>query len=229
MVQKLFLLSLIFIALGCRKSKSDELPLTDISFDLQQDTSYSFSLENNKYTEHIIDITVRVGSKSSESRKYALFVTDDGDATSNDYTLSGNFSIHPNGLTDRVRVVLHRNTTLQSQNRLLVLRLVSNNYFRVRDNAVLRIQFDDIISIPSWWKTWQNQFGPFYKEKLVAWKEIYKQGLDKEGYYWDKMPPYAMQEHYPTTFMYIRKLKTYFEENIVYPNNDEKLNQIKIP
>lgn len=215
--------------IGCSKSKSKESLLSILSFELQQDTSYSFSLENSSYTNHLIDIVVCVDKKSSGSRNYSLFVTEDGDATTDDYTVSGNLTIHPNDLTDTIKVVLHRNPTLKTQSRLLVLRLGSNNHFRVSDDRSLKILFDDITIIPTWWNTWEKQFGAYYKEKLVVWKEIYKQGLDKEGYYWNNMPPHAMQEYYPTTFYYIGKLKEYFDKNTIYPDGDSSLERIIIP
>lgn len=96
-----------------------------------------------------------------------------------------------------------------------------------------------MLTEPTWWNTWRTAFGPFYKEVLQQWMQIYYLGADPsphltEGtpgpvYYWNNMPSSATQSWYPVTYMYIGTLKKYFDENIVYPNGDTTKERILLP
>ena len=47
--------------------------------------------------------------------------------------------------------------------------------------------------------------------------------------YWGQMPYYTVSSWYPSTFMFIRKLKQYFIDNEVYPDGDTSKPRITLP
>ena len=76
--------------------------------------------------------------------------------------------------------------------------------------------------------------------KYAKWQEIYFYGADpnveKWGpntgklLYWDQMPYYAgYPSWYPSTFMFISKLKQYFIDHEVYPDGDTSKPRITLP
>jgi hypothetical protein len=96
------------------------------------------------------------------------------------------------------------------------------------------------LQAPSWWPSWERYFGVFVREKYAKWQEIYFYGADpnveKWGpntgklLYWDQMPYYAgYPSWYPSTFMFISKLKQYFIDHEVYPDGDTSKPRITLP
>ena len=118
----------------------------------------------------------------------------------------------------------------------------NNENFQVGASELLaaKLVFSDILQAPSWWPSWERYFGVFVREKYAKWQEIYFYGADpnveKWGpntgklLYWDQMPYYAgYPSWYPSTFMFISKLKQYFIDHEVYPDGDTSKPRITLP
>lgn len=101
-----------------------------------------------------------------------------------------------------------------------------------------RVEITDQLVEPTWWSTWRFYFGPYRREVYQQWIRTYLPGLDpspvlfegdKPNFSWSNMPQYADIRYFPVTFMYIDKLRKYFEDNEVYPGGDRTRPRIFLP
>lgn len=204
--------------------------------------NYNFSLDEQlAITEKKIAIPVRCGGISADKpRTYDVQIASESSYSPELITISSPI-IGAGKYVDTLYLTIRRGVELTQEKQTLVLTLRDNEEFRVGHNynRSIKINFSDMLTEPTWWNTWRTAFGPFYKEVLQQWMQIYYLGADPsphltEGtpgpvYYWNNMPSSATQSWYPVTYMYIGTLKKYFDENIVYPNGDTTKERILLP
>lgn len=191
----------------------------------------NFSLLSQLYVdETVIKIPVNItGTPSGQDREYTVVISPDSEYDPNLITLSDAI-IHANKYVDTLEVTIKNDEMLSSSIMELRLELMDNQNFEAGNlfNQTFKISFSNQLLKPIWWDTWQRYFGIYYKEVYQAWIQLYQEGLDPNGYYWNNMPP-ADPVFYPVTFMYLEQLKTFFKENVVYPENDPTRLPISLP
>lgn len=202
---------------------------------------FSFAEQEIEVEDVILALPIHlIGQQKNYDREYIVGV--DAEATSLDRNLfqlsdpifrSGRFS-------DTLFVHLMRNEKLERGVFEITFYLDDNAYFRkgqlgkTKRNFLISAQLLE----PEWWTAWRPYFGPYRSEIYQQWIRIYRTGLDKSptvfvgekpNYSWINMPRYALKEYFPVTFMYLAKLKKYFEDNEVYPNGDMTKPRIYLP
>ena len=160
-----------------------------------------------------------------------------------DRTSIENQVIESGSMTSTLKVPVFR-ANVGEEARIITLRLVSNDNFSVGYENLLKakLTFSDILNPPSWWQDWKTVFGEFCREKYVKWMELYYLGADpnvepvsyaptyNQPLWYGNMPYLGNDPRiYPSTFMFIKTLKKYFEENEVYPDGDTSKPRISIP
>ena len=77
-------------------------------------------------------------------------------------------------------MVISREPELQERWMQVCMRILPNDNFRLGygNLETVKVSFSDILSEPSWWSSWANVFGPFYREVYLKWIEIYYEGAD---------------------------------------------------
>lgn len=204
---------------------------------------YSFAMDDLSVTEYTFKIPVNVvGLKTDHDRAFKVIV----DSTN---TVAGDWDdsvlekamISSGHLIDTLKITVKRTPILKKEWRYITFRLEPNEHFELGASELLRakVSFTDILTPPNWWANWANYFGDFSREKYAKWQEIYYLGVDPnvEQYgpdagkqlYWGQMPYYNMGSWYPSTVMFISKLKQYFIDNEVYPDNDRSKPRISLP
>lgn len=198
---------------------------------------YSFALDDIEVTNYTFKIPVKVaGFPFSVDRTFKVILDEEkSNVTDSDWdkTSIENCVIKNGIVFDTLCVVVKRNAILKTEKRIISLDLSANENFELGDTTHLRVnlQFSDILLSPDWWNPalkdgFYQYFGDFCREKFVKWQEIYYLGVDRNKdedgnpFYWGNMPSSATERVCPITFMYMRILRDYFEENEIYPDND---------
>lgn len=203
---------------------------------------YSFALDDLSVKDTVIKVVVKtMGIPMEIDRPYSIEVVEDNTtATADEWNCNilESRSIKAGSITDTIDIRVNRNEVLKERWMQIGLRLQPNDYFKTgyANLQEVKVTFSDILTPPTWWPSWQSVFGDFYREIYLKWIELYPLGADptistdnNEPYYWDNMPSSPVESWYPITFSYVRMLRTYFEENVVYPDGDESKPRIKIP
>ena len=205
--------------------------------------TYSFAMDDLSVTEYTFKIPVNsVGLRVDQDRSFKVLV-ETGNATGNDWdeTVLSKAMIPAGKLIDTLRVTVKRTDALKKEWRTITFRLEGNEHFELGATELLtaKISFTAILQPPTWWATWERSFGEFSREKYSKWQEIYYLGADPnlerfgpnagKQLYWGLMPYYTNSNSYPSTFMFIRKLKQYFIDNEVYPDGDTSKPRITLP
>lgn len=210
--------------------------------------TYSFALDDISVTSYTFKIPVSiVGLPAGEDRGYEIEVDQThSSASESDWqsTTISNLTIAKGAMHDTILLTVNRTPVLKTMWRSLTLNIKANSHFELGASDLLsaKVAFTDILQPPSWWSIpgWLNAFGEFSREKYVKWQEIYYLGADPnlEPYgpdtgkqlYWGQMPYYAgFASWYPSTYMFIAKLKQYFIDNEVYPDGDTSKPRITLP
>lgn len=208
--------------------------------------SYSFELDDISVTSHTFKIPVNSMSLPVDhDRAYKVeVVKEETTATSEDWDADclSHTVIKAGEVSDTLYVKVNRTKSLRTEWKDIAFQIVPNEEFDEGYYNLLKakVTFSDQVVIPEWWPTWQRYFGEPYRETIVKWREIYHLGADPnvetiggpgmgKPLYWDNMPYYAMEAWYPTTFMFIRVLKQYFIDNVVYPDGDTTKGRILLP
>lgn len=203
---------------------------------------YSFAYDNNPdRTDITIKIPVNIGGLAVDmERKYDLVVSKESDYNAALVELSQP-RIRAGRYVDTLSVTILKGEELLTKEMKLVLELRPNTNFKLGNyyNRQFKITFNNILDEPEWWDLWADYFGPYYKEVFQQWMRIYYLGVDPTAdfygsspgpyYYWNRMPDDANERLFPVTIMMIEQLKRYFEENVVYPNNDSDQERILLP
>ena len=213
--------------------------------ELVDSLTYSFAMDDESVTSYTFQIPVNmVGLRASEDRPYKVAVDEEQTTAAKADWESATLEsaiIEAQALRDTLEVVVNRTEILKNEWRSITLCLQPNLEFQVGATELSRIKiaFTDILQPPVWWTDWEAYFGEFVKEKYIKWQEIYYLGADPtveqfgpdtgKQLYWDQMPYYVMSSWYPTTFMFIKKLKQYFIDNEVYPDGDTSKPRITLP
>lgn len=207
---------------------------------------YSFALEDISVTSYTFKIPVNtVGLENDIDRSYKVEVVAANTSASDsqwDQTTLTNPMIKSGNLQDTLYVTVFRTADLRTEKKNITFRLLANAYFQLGDRDLLtaKISFSDILLPPNWWSKWQGVFGEFSREKFVKWQEIYYEGADPnvetlggpgmgKPLYWNNMPNSTVSSWYPSTFMFIRILKQYFIDNVVYPDGDTSKPRVILP
>lgn len=207
---------------------------------------YSFALEANDVVDYLFKIPVNVaGFPWSSDRTYkVIFDKTNSTVTDDDWekTSIENAFIKNGRMFDTLSVKVKRSEILKTQKKVISIYLSENENFELGDTTLLKayLQFSDILLMPTWWDptikgNFSKYFGDFCREKYIKWQEIYYLGADNNKdkndnyYYWANMPASAVMSWYPTTFMYMRILREYFNENEVYPDGDRTKPRITLP
>ena len=207
---------------------------------------YSFAMDDPSVTSYTFKIPVNsVGLKTETDRHYKVVVNEKKTtATGTDWDMSviEKAVIQSGTLRDTLEVKVNRTPILKKESRTITLYIENNENFQVGASELLaaKLVFSDILQAPSWWPSWERYFGVFVREKYAKWQEIYFYGADpnveKWGpnpgklLYWVQMPYYAgYPSWYPSTFMFISKLKQYFIDHEVYPDGDTSKPRITLP
>ena len=205
--------------------------------------SYSFALDELSITNTTLNVVVKViGTPVDYDRPYDIeLISDQTNAISTawDESILNNRSIKAGELTDTIRMVISREPELQERWMQVCMRILPNDNFRLGygNLETVKVSFSDILSEPSWWSSWANVFGPFYREVYLKWIEIYYEGADtttslEHGapLWWGNMPSTSTYLNwYPVMNMYVTQLREYFEVNDVYPDGDTSVPPIKLP
>jgi len=203
---------------------------------------YNFSLDEDLFlSEKTIAIPMHIGGLSqSNTRTYAIDIAESSSYSPELISLSAPV-IAGGQYTDTLYLHIKRAPVLAEREQFLILNLHSNQDFKTGHhfNTSFKVVFSDILSEPPWWRTWRYYLGPFHKEVLQKWMQIYYLGADISPelgggdpgpfYYWNNMPNTSVISWYPITHMYISVLKEYFDNTIVYPDGDSSKERILIP
>ncbi|MFZ4263197.1 DUF4843 domain-containing protein [Sphingobacterium sp. HJSM2_6] len=202
---------------------------------------YSFAMDEDlTLQEKEIKIPVRIAGLSSSMDRTYKYVIDESSKYDPTAVRISNPVISANKFEDTLRIHFKRVPSMLETDMEIKLNLELNDQFHLGNtfNNSIKIVCNDVLNAPSWWVGWQKYFGPFYKEVFQKWMQIYYLGVDKspdlyEGtpgpvYYWNNMPT-GLLSSFPITFMYLKLLKNYFEENVVYPNGDNTKDRILLP
>ncbi len=205
-------------------------------------TNYSFATDTTiGIREKTIAIPVAIGGiAKAEDRRYTYEINPLSEYDKSLIEISEPV-IAGGKYIDTLYVKLKRSAKLSEKEMTLILNLKDNENFKVghQYNSELKIVFSDILNEPTWWNTWASVMGPYHKEVLQKWMQIYYLGADMSPdlytgvagpiYYWNNMPSSAVSSWYPITYMYIEVLKKYFQDNVVYPNGDSSMERILLP
>lgn len=208
---------------------------------------YSFALDDVEVQTYVFEVPIgTIGLATDKERTFKVEVIKeettamDGDW---DRTSIENQVIESGSMTSTLKVPVFR-ANVGEEARIITLRLVSNDNFSVGYENLLKakLTFSDILNPPSWWQDWKTVFGEFCREKYVKWMELYYLGADpnvepvsyaptyNQPLWYGNMPYLGNDPRiYPSTFMFIKTLKKYFEENEVYPDGDTSKPRISIP
>ncbi len=208
---------------------------------------YSFSLEDPSLTSYTYKIPVNIaGFPSDQDKAYKVEVVKDKTTAAPedwDVTTIEKPIFRQGRMSDTLYIKLKRSPSLKTSSKSITLRILPNNDFKLGEIPLttIKLSFSDILQPPSWYKTWKKVFGlTFYREVYVKWKEIYYYGADPnietiggpgkgQRLWWGNMPYYASESWYPSTYIFIRKLKQYFIDNEVYPDGDKTKPRILLP
>ncbi len=203
---------------------------------------YSFATDEEIGLQHKkIAIPVRIaGNVSSTDRTYGFEISSSSEINKDLVSFSEPI-VKAGQLVDTLYINLQRGEELATKEMTLLLDLSPTADFKVghQHNGKIKIIFSDILTEPSWWKTWQSYFGPFHKEVFQQWMQIYYLGADPTPevvdnipppyYYWNRMPKSVVPSSNPATFVFIDHLRQYFQANVVYPNGDSTQPRILLP
>lgn len=212
----------------------------------QDSLSYSFAYDGLSVASYTFKIPVAiVGLRHSNDRNYQVeIVKDSTNAADNEWDSSvlKDLVISREMLTDTLFITVNRTKAIQTEWHSIVLSILPNENFELGDPKLqtVKISYSDIVIPPAWWKKWQKTFGEFSREKYIKWQEIYYLGADPNpetmgpnkgaALYWNNMPYYSTTPSlYPVTYMYIRLLKQYFIDHVVYPDGDTTKPRILLP
>lgn len=203
---------------------------------------YSFALDNNPDRQDItIDIPVNIGGLAINSERKYSFVVSPTSEFNPDIVQISEPIIRSGRYIDSLSVTIQKADELMTKKMKIVLELRPNNNFQLGNyyNRQFKISFDNILEKPEWWDIWDDYFGPYYKEVFQQWMRIYYLGLDPTPdyygsssgpyYYWYRMPDFTSERIFPVTMMMIERLKKYFEDNVVHPNNNPNQERILLP
>ncbi|WP_160368513.1 DUF4843 domain-containing protein [Sphingobacterium humi] len=255
-MKRLLLLTISFLMLaGCKQNDLIDFNVEDayISFALPDksnrpkepfldSTYYSFATDTAiGIQSKVLAIPMHVGGvASNQARTYSVEIDPSSDYNPALVSLSEPV-IRADHYADTLFLTIKRGEELLTKEMTLLLKLKENENFKVGHsyNRELKIVFSDVLVEPVWWATWQRYLGPYYKEVLQQWMQVYYFGADMSPdlytgapgpiYYWNNMPGSATASWYPITFMYIGVLKKYFEDHVVYPNGDASEERILLP
>lgn len=194
---------------------------------------YSFAFDDESVTEHTFGLAVSVaGMAVPEDYSYRIEVIPEATNLKDsdwDKSILEQAVIHKSRIFDTLYIKVKRPTSADGL-KVLSLRLLPNENFQLSDSILLtaKLCYTSAFIAPDWWSTWEYYMGEFCPEVYVKWREIYFEGADPNGYYWDNMPDYASASWYPVTYMYLTQLKLYFEENEVFPYGDTTKPRIRI-
>lgn len=210
---------------------------------------YSFALKSADFKTHTVKIPINTISLPTDfDRKYNIeIVKEETTALAEDWNESSieNSVVKSGLIIDTLSVIINRTESMSKENKAIVLRLKSNDYFQlgVSNLVTVKIVISDILLEPDYWKRFSKYFGPvFHKEVYRKWMEIYHLGADPNiesiSYapnfnqpLWHGNMPYltSLSDYYPSTLMFLGVLKKYFDENDVYPNADATKPPIRLP
>jgi hypothetical protein len=207
--------------------------------------NFTFTLEpSENKLEKVLEIPVKVAGKAiPKAREFKVELDPEKSTIQLSLVKIESSIIEADSINGVVRVRIKNDAILRTGRFFAQLKMVDNEYFRVghQYNSKIRIGVSDILNQPHWWDVWYRHFGDYYFEKFEKWIEIYYLGADPSPefyephlypgpyYYWGRMPEIDEQFMFPITFMYISKLKKYFEDNEVYPDGDKTKPRIKLP
>lgn len=212
----------------------------------QDSLVYSFAMDDPSVTTYTFKIPVNsVGLKAEQARTYKVVVDEKKTtATDSDWDKSilHEAVLKAGTLKDTLKVTVNRIPVLKKEWRTITLRIEDNENFSVGASELLSVKlaFTDILQPPTWWSDWERYFGVFVREKYAKWQEIYFYGADPNAerwgpntgklLYWNQMPYNGANSNwYPSTFMFIAKLKQYFIDHEVYPDGDTSKPRITLP
>lgn len=226
--------SFISFALPDMSNRPKERFLDSIYYSFANDTTIALQ-------EKTIAIPIAIGGVAKhEARNYSYEINPKSDFDRALIEISEP-TIAADRYVDTLYVKIKRAQELGEREMVLILNLKDNKNFKVghQHNSELKIVFSDIMIQPTWWNTWSRVMGPFYKEVMQKWMQIYYLGADMSPhlttnepgpiYYWNNMPSSAISSWHPITFMYIEVLKKYFQENVIYPDGDTSKERILLP
>lgn len=196
---------------------------------------FSFALVPLEQTKHVFKIPVMISGVAKDfDRSYEVEVVDTLTSLPSQYFTIGKTIIEKGKFIDTLEVTVTKYDGLRSEVKQLGLRIKANKEFETGyfNNQAFRVKVSDILLQPDWWAVWEGVFGSYSQEKYQMWAIIYHEKADgylDYLYNYKNMPGRALASWYPTTFVFIQQLKTYFEKNIVYPNGDTSKPRITIP
>ncbi len=206
---------------------------------------YSFGMDDASVKSHTFQVVINsAGLRTDYARSYKVVVDQESTTIGEedwDATVLTGTEIDAGALWDTLKVTVKRTEVLKTEWQSLSLRLEANEHFQLGavERSKIKLTFTDILQQPSWWRSWESYFGVFVREKFLKWQEIYYLGADPnvekfgpntgKPLYWDNMPYYTIQSYYPSTHMFIKKLKQYFIDNEVYPDGDTSQPRITLP
>ncbi|WP_149527305.1 DUF4843 domain-containing protein [Sphingobacterium hotanense] len=226
--------SFISFALPDLSNRPKERFLDSVYYSFATDTAIGLQ-------EKTIAIPIAIGGVAKhEARNYSYEINQNSDYDRALIEISEP-TIAAERYVDTLYVKIKRAKELGEKEMVLILNLKDNENFKVghQYNSELKIVFSDIMIQPTWWNAWSRVLGPFYKEVMQKWMQIYYLGADMSPhlttnepgpvYYWNNMPSSANPSWYPITFMYIEVMKNYFQENVIYPDGDTSKERILLP
>lgn len=207
------------------------------------DFSFAFEPEESR-EEKVLNIPIKVaGMALNRDREVSFEIVNEGTTIDLTKIQMGKAIIKADSVTGSLTLNVKNYPALRNDIFTLNLRLLPNDEFKIGNefNKKMRLKISDQLVEPTWWRVWVRVLGPYYYEVYQKWIEIYYPGADPSPefynptqnpgpwYSWKRMPGSATASLYPVTFMYIKKLKEYFQQNEIYPNGDRTKPRILIP
>lgn len=195
----------------------------------------SFTQIDLNLESHVVKVPIHVTGMSDDKDREYDFVIDEEltDMESEHYKIQRHI-IGKGKFVDSLEIEFFKHPELQEKQKTVFIHLKSNENFELgyMNNQHIRIIVSNMLTKPSWWETWQGVMGNYSQEKMQMWMTIYHEKADPYldyTYSYKNMPPYAMQSWYPSTFIFIRQMKEYFEKNVIYEGGDSSNPRVTLP
>lgn len=197
--------------------------------------AFSFTTIDLSENTYVLKVPVHVtGLAASRDREFKFTVVDSLTTLESTYYRVLRSTIGKDKYIDSLEIEVQNHEALRDRSKTLAVKLLENEHFDSGyfKNQMIKLNVSDILPRPTWWDAWQGVFGPYSQEKFQMWKAIYHERADgylSYRYNYDNMPPTANAAFYPTTFVFIRQLQEYFQNNVVYEGGNPNNPRVTIP
>lgn len=243
---------LILVFCSCTKEDSSSFDLpTSVHFGVPapgalNSTTTDFGYNTFKYVSPTASTDVYIpvrtlGLPFTTDKELNVRINSDSSKYNPDNVSIFKSTFRADSVSDRIVIRFKPDAGLKLRNDTIRLELLPSDGVEVNKGyfSYLKVAYNSVLPQPSWWIDlfWGDYFGPYYPEVYDKWMQIYYKGADPtpgpngeaDYYYYANMPVASFISPTQAIFVYIRQLKEYFDNNVVYPNNDSSKPRIILP